>query len=184
MYRIIFVQKDSQSVLIFHQVWCKLRDENLVETLFFDGTCKNFSDFMDIMTRKNTLPFALFKDDEIYGFFWLNNFAGKTAQIHFTAFKNSIGLRRCAPSFGTKCISYALSLKDELGYFIDTILGVTPISYKLALKFNKRAGMKEIGRIPNRCVMYYKRRVEDALLTYATRETLEIHKDQVAAWEE
>ena len=169
---------------ILNLVWDKMEKDGILRHLFYDGSNKTREEFFEFMGRRNTLPFTLFKEAELIGFFWLNSFVGRTAQIHFTAFRNSMGTRRNATHFGTKCIQYCLSLKDDNGFFIDTVVGVTPVSNTLARRFNEKAGMIKIGLIPNYCIMHYEGRIEDGVLTYATRESYGFDGKAETIWQE
>ena len=168
--------------LALSNIWEKLIEDGIVKSLFYGGTVKSFPDFFDFMNRRGTLAYVLLKNKDLHGFFWLNNFVGKTAQIHCTGFKKSIGTRRNAHIFARKCISYALCLNDDDGFLIDTVLGYTPISNTLSVKFNERAGMIKIGQIPSYCNMAYEGTVVDAVLTYATRETLNLSGELESIW--
>jgi len=175
--------KSSFTEHLLRRTWEQLERDSLVRILFYDGHIHLFDEFYDYMRSPSVMPFVILKDAEIIGLWWLNMFkvidGERTARIHFTAFRNSIGTRRNAPSFGRKSIRYALSLRDKEGYLVDRILGLTPATYKLALRYNEKAGMQQYGIAENACNLVYENRVVDGILTYATRETMALEEGKL-----
>ena len=159
-------------------LWAKIQADGLAETLFYDGSVRDEYDFICAMMNRTTCPWLVTCDGRFALFSWLNDAEGRAMRIHFTMFKESWGGRRNAADVARHFVSYVLTRRDADGCLLDTLYGLTPTSNRLACRFVQRAGMEKIGILPNAVNLFFQgRRTDDALMTYATRESLGIRPD-------
>lgn len=128
-------------------VWRKLFEQNLLKTLFYDGSVADVDAFIQMMKRPSNLP-CLAYDGELLGIAWLNDIAKNRALAHFCFFKEAWG--RKSLKSGKKIIDYWFDLNDQNGEPIFKVLiGNTPTFNRQALKFISKLGFDIIGEIPH-----------------------------------
>jgi len=151
------------------------------EQTFYDGkTEKDAGVFIHDM-RNPFVHFWLMADvnengSKEAGFIWVTALErggadGGTANIHFCMFDGVhplLQFRLCR--FG---VSRILRLMDDEGkYIIQTLFGITPVRNKQACRWVRNVGFTELCILPGVAYMADTRKNEDAMLTYATRETI------------
>lgn len=151
------------------QVYRRLVMEGTVHWIFYDGSVRNTSEFIDFLKKEeHSVYFVKFIGEDV-GFFWVSRFVQKSAFINYCFYKSFWG--RKSLQIGRNCIDYLLHLKNERGdYSIDVLLGLTPVNNKLAVSFLKKHGMVIIGKIPGLITDYHQNMIVDGLLSYKTRE--------------
>lgn len=180
-YKILFIGADSAfSDWVLSCVWEKIIADNLVSTVFYDGSCSTQEEFLASMKDKSNIPFIVFRKDDasIPMFLWLNGVEGRAMRAHFTLFRDSWGARRHATDMAHHVITWLLTRKDERGHLWDTIYGMTPMRNRLACRFILRAGMRVVGVLPN-AASIANGSVDDILITYATRTTFGLQDDSI-----
>lgn len=181
-FNILYLDKDSlEAGVILEAVWCRIYEDGLSKSLFYDGSVMTLGEFTREIMRHGSLPFAVFCNGEIAAFSWLNCITGKMARTHFVVFKKFWG-RRLHENMGRHLYEYILTRKDGFGYLFDCLYGLTPVSNKLAWKAAMRCGWKKIGEIPRACFMASDKKSETGILTCATREIMGIGEDQEMEW--
>lgn len=179
IYYLNYHNKASHELLC--EVWKQLCEERLEETLFYDRVIKSLSQFDHEILRPGCLPFIIFSNGGIAAFTWLNFISGKSARAHFVIFRKFWG-KRLRVAIGQHVWNYILSRKDNDGYVLDSIYGITPASYVLAIKAAMSCGWKKCGEIPNSCWFAHKRKSESGIITCATREILNTPHKVDAVW--
>lgn len=180
IYYLNYHSKTSHELL--YEIWEQLCEDGLVETLFYDGSIECQSQFYREILRLGCLPFAVFSNGQIAAFTWLNCISGKSAKTHFVIFKQFWG-KRLRTAIGRHVWNYILSRKDRDGYLLDSIYGITPVSYALAIKAAVSCGWKKCGEIPNACWLAHKCKSEAGIITCATREFLNTPEEVRPTWE-
>ena len=181
---IIFLgRRDPYTKPTLEFVWSKIIGDGLVQRLFYDGSVQNLEAFLGAMMNEDALPFVMTNEDgKIVLFAWLNCIEGVMARMHFTMFRDSWGGKRNAVALGRKMVEHVLSRKDDAGYIIHTVVGITPVVNTLALRYVMALGMERVGIVPNGATLYYQGgRVVDAVLTVATRKSMGIGEAQCNA---
>ena len=93
-------------------------------------------------------------------------------------FRDSWGRRCDALHHAGAMLRHVLTRRDSAGYVLDTLVGLTPVSNPLAVRFVQAAGMRKLGIIPHGAVLHYEgRRPVDAVLTVGTRASLGIAEE-------
>lgn len=108
--------------------------------------------------------FAVVYDSEIkpVAFYWMNNFSGRCAAIHFCVLRHAF-----SQSFDIG--KYVCHWILDTGY-VDTLIGITPKVYRAAIKFVKRLGFVEKAAIPK--AFELNGRYIDGILTIKTKEVV------------
>ena len=111
------------------------------------------------------------------GLFFLTDLQGKSAQCHFCTLpmgtKRTGGKIPAVVGFGLYALGAALWERNVSGGFLlDTIIGMTPVCNREAVKFLHKLGAKDCGIVPGAC-WYYDTAVHvPGLVTDYKRETL------------
>jgi hypothetical protein len=156
--------KDSELAHLFDMI----HDQGVLPVVFYDRTVTDRAGFVREMKRRDTWPFVVYGgDDEIMAIFWLNTFEGRSARIHFCGFPAIHGK---AVQVARECLFRTLTMQAHGGYVLDTLVGVTPVDNKLAIRMLTRAGMVGIGVVPGMLDNAYTHQPMDALVSYATRK--------------
>ena len=179
-HRIVFLAKnDPYTAPTLEFVWVRIVSDGLVPVVFYDGSVRCLEDFHACMQDGGTLPFVMSSNaGKIIMFCWLNCIEGVTARIHFTFFKDSWGRKRDALGYAKAMLRHVLTRRDSAGYVLDTVVGMTPVSNPLAVRFVQAAGMQKVGFIPHGAVLHYEgSQPVDAVLTVATRDSLGVTEE-------
>lgn len=111
------------------------------------------------------------------GFYYLTDMQGKSARVHFCTLP--MGTHRtkskipAVVGFGLFALGSLLWEANESGGFrLDTIIGVTPVCNKEAVKFIHKVGAQDIGVVPDACWYYDTNENVPGLVTIYTRNTL------------
>ncbi len=124
--------------------------------------------FLDLFKFGSNRLWVIFHNGEVSGFFWLNDFAEKSAMIHYCFFKNIWGPQSAV--LGRYILDYLLGLRSETGPVFDVITGLTPVTNRLAVRFLEKVGMTVVGKIPNRCLIFTDRTTVPGIVSYRTRK--------------
>lgn len=136
-----------------------LESENRVKSSFFDGSVQNISQFYDFCLDKRNI-FILIWDEDKHNFVahcFLNDFSGLVCKIHFGLLKSALG------GYGIQLAKlvtkrlFAFRRADSDLPLMTSLIGVTPETNKLAVRFLQRAGFKVIDYIPHLCYLYYEK---------------------------
>ena len=153
-----------------YDIFTAMLKNNLVKRVFVDGSVKTHADFMAKCRSKGVLFFvAVNQNDELCAVAWLNSWGYQHCFAHLCMFpvvwgKHSIKLAQ-------KIIRYWFTFKKADGsVMLKTIMGNTPESNRLAVRFNEKIGFKTVGLIPNIVYNAWTGETEGAVLTYIERQ--------------
>ena len=160
------------------ELWFRLSDEGLVESLFHDGGVRNVGEFIAFMESGKVYCYAVYLEGVAVAFTWLNNFAGRAAMIHFAVLAAGRGVKA---EVGRFVVRFLLHGRDSGGnYCLDALYGLTPEPYAHVLRFIRRLGFRRMGSIPGAVVI---RKMEDeppryvgGIVSVCTRESMEMLK--------
>jgi len=154
------------------QVFRRIVLEGTMQRIFYDGSVKNTTDFIDFIKREDcSVFFVKFRDEDV-GFFWLTSFIQKSAFITYCFYKEFWG--KDSLNISQACLGYIFQDKNDCGeHVIDVLLGLTPSNNKLAINFLKKNGMTILGYIPVLIKDYRYNKTHDGVLSYITREKFE-----------
>ena len=129
------------------QAFRRIVREESVTKIFYDGSVRNSADFIRFVRNRENELFFVSHDNREAGFFWLNRFRGKATFITYCLYKDFWGDE--ALLISRKCIEFLFARKDSHGeHLIDVLLGLTPATNKLAVKFLLKNGMTVLGKVP------------------------------------
>lgn len=133
--------------------------------------------FVRWMRRDDVHPWAIVYRNTPVGLCLLTNLEGRKAEVHFCLLP--VGLRRysknlsLAKAAGLFALSKALWEQDEAGgYVLDTLVGVTPVSNKSALKYAFGLGGEVVARVPDFCWYHDQNRNVDGVFTVFNRNNV------------
>jgi hypothetical protein len=124
----------------------RAENENVLETVFMDGTVQDPTDFIDMMQKPENLPVFVFSGTECVGAGWLNGCIGRVAFAHFLLLRNGRG--QFARRAGKLVLDYWRSFKVENERLFEVIIGVVPSSNERAISFVQELGFVRLGEIP------------------------------------
>ena len=144
--------KDGWSIPmdVMGQIYLRMVEENKADTLFYSNDMKDPYDFVAFMQDKNNWPVVIFNDEMDVGMVaWLNQMNDGNAQAHFCTFKGHNPLK-----MGKALLEWWGDYKDDNGVrCFKTIVGITPETYYMALKYIGKLGFTQIGTLPNFCYL-------------------------------
>lgn len=106
---------------------------------------------------------------------WLTNTELKTAHVHFVTFKDSYrGVNKLTCEKIIQELLYIKGGPDKGGrYLFNCLIGMTPVTNKLACRFVKSTGFVEVGIVPQSDIDPLTGEAVDCMMTYCTREVLD-----------
>lgn len=158
-------------------LWFRLVEEGIADSLFYDGGVRGVGDFTDFMAASSVYCYAVYDGEAPLALTWLNNFAGRTAMMHFAVFKAGLGMKSV---LGRYVVQFLLHGKDaEGGYCLDSLYGLTPQSYVHVLRFIRRLGFRQLGVLPGAvCLCCHENaagaRHVGGVISVCTRESLNL----------
>lgn len=146
--------------------------DGVLAKTFYDGTCSDFNSFHEtVMDRSNHFWFA-FYEGKLSGFSWLNGLEGRSARGHFCMFKGVYGKKSIV--LGRFIAANYVRMQDSGGKsLLDVVVGVTPASNLMAIKWIKCIGAVVRGVIPCGVLVSGASESEDAVISSITRESTE-----------
>ncbi len=156
-----------------------VREESLLDTLFYDGSTRRAGEFADLMQEAGTWLYVVcggtpgpLRGRAPLAFCWLNNFSGRGAMIHFCVLgkgrERAAGIgrfvvralllagpgraaeREILTADGPWAAHRLAEATAEPGpYCLDALFGLTPAPFRHALDFIHRLGFQEKGRLPH-----------------------------------
>ena len=119
----------------------KMVRDKTADIVFYDGMIKDWQDFLSFVTSPKVLFFVAHDGAESVGCGWLTDIKHKSAQAHFCMFseiwdKNSVEV-------GRAIINAVYSFTT-----IELLIGYVPEINPVALKFAKKCGAVELGKMP------------------------------------
>lgn len=136
--------------------------EGLYDSFFYAGQCRTAEDFVKYSRSPLNWVFQAKRNGELVAFAMLDNFSGESAYFHHCHF-------RAGWRFTDETAAAALGWIKRSIPEISTLIGITPVGNKLAVRFAKRNGFKILGEVP-RSLRNKDGEVIDAVLSVYTWE--------------
>lgn len=131
--------------------WRRLEEHGLHKVRFHSGEVETVDSFIDVVLDPKSVFFIVYDDETgaIYGECTLNNFMGKTAHVHFSTLPE---FYRSVVQIGHETLNQIFELKgtDDTPW-ISALIGVTPETNRLAVKFIQKMKFKHVLTIPDMC---------------------------------
>jgi hypothetical protein len=140
----------------------KLRDEDLFRVVFYDGRVKTPEDFVAYFHRPENVAVFLYLGTEPVAFGWLNGFRECSAFAHFCGFTNARGRMGYLGRLG---LAYWFTAFE----FLNVLLGFISSENRLALRYVRQLGFKEVGAVPEMIHDAYRGEPVPGVLFYFTR---------------
>jgi hypothetical protein len=126
----------------------RMRGEDLVERVFYDGSVTTSEDFLQMMKQGMNRLFVIVIEGQAAGLCWLNNFGARRAEFHFCFFNNLRGID--AVEIGKAVVTELLYMEDGAGNPIfDVLFGMTEVENKPARAWCENMGFEYMGVIPS-----------------------------------
>lgn len=159
------------------QYWHRLADDDLNLWAFPEGDIKDFGDFVvDILQDRSSITFFMYdlEDNEVAGHFQLTGWQGLVAHAHFNILrkwhgKEALNMCRQAHSWAFEC-----KREDGKTPWVETIVGITPVTNRAALLFVKRLGYKTVLTLPHSYWYYTGNEFVDGIVTTIDKTTLRL----------
>ncbi|BBD08757.1 hypothetical protein [Desulfovibrio ferrophilus] len=133
-------------------LWEQLEREGSARSLFYDGSMNTAEDFARFAQAPQRLLYAVFVSGTPAALFWLDGWSGRAAFIHFVVFRRAYG--STARVIGRYVTGWLLRAKRKGGLpLVQTLIGLTPETNPLAIRFVRDIGFRVLGRIPHAVTM-------------------------------
>ena len=150
----------------------RMEEEGTASIVFSDGEINSAEEFLSAMKYGANSLYIVDVYGDVAGVVWANRFKSKTAYIHFCGFQRYWG--NGSVEIGRAAMGQILYMVDNTGeYYLDTLLGLIPCTNIPAIKWLKKVGLEEVGKIPSALWSNQEKKSEDGLLLYLTREGLD-----------
>lgn len=136
--------------------------EGLYDSFFYAGQCRTAEDFVKYSRSPLNWVFQVEREGELIGFGMLDNFNAESAYFHHCHF-------RAGWRFTGDTAAAALAWIKRSIPCISTLIGITPATNRLAVRYAQRNGFKILGEIP-RSLRNKDGEVIDAVLSVYTWE--------------
>lgn len=153
--------------------WQTLAMHDTLKYRLSDVEDPTWSDVLGMIRNCGKHMYMVLDDEKVVGEFMLENFTGKSAQVHFSmhpenSFKYNLQICR----YGlVQILSRWKSADDDQHPFLDSLFGLTPVNNRRACIFVLKAGFRKLGVI--RAASSYCGHICDGMITTAIREDLE-----------
>ncbi|MBU1002383.1 MAG: hypothetical protein KKE73_07650 [Proteobacteria bacterium] len=128
-------------------LWRQLGREGMQRTLFYDGGVASSQEFTRFASDPARLFYAVVVDQSPVALFWLDGWSGQAAFIHFAVFRRAQG--QAARIIGRYVTGWLLRAEREGGGpLVRTLIGLTPDTHPLAVRFVRDLGFRILGRVP------------------------------------
>lgn len=155
----IFTHQEYLDDYTLQRLYNKLRAEGLYDKVFYEDNHPTANSFVDYIRNQCWMVHVMDTTGEDMGVFWLDGFSGKAAFFHYWVFKVGWGQSK---DLQREVIEW---LTEELKDSILTLVGKTPASNKLAIRFLKQGGFKILEAIPD-AIGFANGTLDDAIISY------------------
>lgn len=141
-------------------LYARMEREGLLDCFFHAGQCRDAEQFLEYARDEGTWLFRADRYDETVAFASLDTFSAESAYFHHCHFRagwKHTGETACA----------ALSWLRKACPVVKTLIGITPSTNRLAVRYAVRCGFKILGEIP-RSLYDRDGNVRDAILSVYT----------------
>ena len=120
--------------------------QGVLAEIFFDGSVRNPSEFLEMMKNPENIPVFAFAGDKCIGAAWLNGCSANIAFGHFFFLRGGRG--EIARKAGKLILDYWRAFKVNEKPLFDVILGVVPSVNWRATRYVQDIGFVRLGEIP------------------------------------
>ena len=160
----LVVTEDGPSVSaeIMAGIWGQIVHEGKQDLLFYDGTVKDLREWIYYIYNSNNHVVLIINDDgHIYHIAWINKFYHGHGFLHHCALGNYN--KKAWPVLA----NYWANLTNDNGdTIVKTLLGVTPVTNKKAVKIVRWLGWSVLGEVPALCYLAAEGRHVAGLVSY------------------
>lgn len=161
--------KDSEIVQLYE--WS--REERSLQTVFYNIDCSSITRewFLRFWKHPGKKIYLILGEGQVGGWVWIDRRIDCCASVHFNMFRWTWGpraLQMCRQGvFELLHMEHNGNGKHKL----EVLVGQTPVTNRLAIKFIQKIGFKPIGRIPGALFDFKSQSYVDAYMSYISRET-------------
>ena len=145
-------------------IWNKMVEHKLDKIVFCSAEMRDGDMFLQFMKTPRNVVHVI-KNERVDLIAWLNDFGSNFAFGHFCCFPHTF--KTTSVDLGRVSFEYWFDFSYDGKNVLDVILGRVPAFNERAIKYVKKLGMTEAGRIPN---IRYGDNVHDTSFLYITRE--------------
>lgn len=126
----------------------KLHEDRLFDIVFYDGSVKIPSQFVDLMLGRGTVTLFIWDGNKPAAMVWLTCFQGRSALFNFSVFRNYFKHRKKLAD-----IVFDMILGSNTGEepYLKAVYGITPKPNRAAVGFAKSVGFKVLSELPYAC---------------------------------
>lgn len=143
--------------------------DRLMDIVFYDGSCRQPGDFVRFARSDANLFFVVYDDDNTpMAAWWLTDFSGRAARIHFCVFRRYF---RQSFDIGEAVCHYVLDSQ-----YLDALYGITPECNRAAVRFIKTLGFRQLATLPH--AVDFNGRIVSGVLTIKERDDGQGHAER------
>jgi hypothetical protein len=147
----------------------RMVENGTAEAVFSDGTINSRADWLRDMKSPYTFLYVVYAEGCTVAVVWLNRVERKKAYFNYSGFFS--GWKRGSVEIGKHILKIIMSMKDSCdSHLFDILMGITPVSNKVAVKYMKLCGWQVVGVLPLGVWSQQNQKSEPALISYFTRE--------------
>ena len=132
-------------------MFLKAQEQGLIEKTFIDGKTNSVADWMILLRNPNNLFHVVWDIEKKIpvAVFWLNEWGANHASAHFFIYREAWG--NGSKDIGRETLKYWFNMPDvnQEKSLLDVIIGRIPADNRVAIRYTKSMGFKEIGTIPH-----------------------------------
>jgi hypothetical protein len=150
-------------------VWRIMDEEVGAKRLFYNVECRSFDEFRQFFSLPsdggcfNPIAFA-FMDGLLHGVCWLTHVEGKSARLHFFCTRVAQQTLNTV-NVGRAMMKHWARLKVDGEPLLQSLVGITPKSYKLVLKYIQKVGFTVIGEAKGGIHFIHEDKYDDAVIS-------------------
>ena len=166
MYKYILVPIYSVEPEKVEEYWRDVKDNGLLKYRLPDVLNPTVKSAMDMVVRMYRSCFAVLSSEKkMVGECTLENFQGQCAMVHFSMHPSQRGKAvQVAKEAAEQLFLLKRSTDPDVPY-VSSLIGLTPVSNKLAVRFIKAVGYKPIAVLKKAYWLSYKNAFDDGLMT-------------------
>jgi hypothetical protein len=158
----------SAVIALLSKYFSQLVDDNNLKNAFYDGWVKNFYDFRNFCLDRQSAHYVVYSEvyDAPVCHFYLNGFHGLSCMIHFSMTSMIHGHKESVPlAMDALDRIFKLRRRDEDFPLTRTLVGITPVINRPAVKFLTSVGFQKLGIIDGACYIHHKKKYIPGVLS-------------------
>ena len=154
-------------------LYSRIVAEGTDKIVFYDGGIKSGEDFLAYMKCGQNFLLVIENETDISAILWINKILYRTCYAHFCGFNGSIGAG--SVDVGRFAMNHMFGVTDDSGQpCFETVLGLIPSWNIVGIKWLKKVGLVEIGKIPNALWDEQENKSVDGTLLHITKGLLNV----------